>query len=180
VVHGIVTGSGTAANLVPEWASAEYVVRAPDAGRRDALALRVRRCFEAGGLATGADVTVEPAAPALDALVSNQVLLNAYRTNLASTGRRVGPTFPVPITTDLGNVSQVIPAIHPLIGIGCWPTVNHQAAFAPATVTAQADMAIGDAAQALAGTVIDVACRPESRQALLRHRSTLSPSGSSS
>jgi amidohydrolase len=178
VVHGIVTAAGTAANLVPGSASAEYVVRAPDAARRDALALRVRRCFEAGGLATGADVTVEPAAPALDALFSNQVLLNAYRANLAHTGRRVGPAPPVPIATDLGNVSQVIPAIHPLIGIGCWPTVNHQAAFAPATVTNHADVAIGDAAVALARTVIDVACRSEPRQALLSHGGALSPSGS--
>lgn len=60
-------------------------------------------------------------------------------------------------STDMGNVSHVVAAIHPYIGIGSAPAVNHQREFAAACVTKAADTALLDAAAALALTVVDVA-----------------------
>jgi metal-dependent amidase/aminoacylase/carboxypeptidase family protein len=70
-------------------------------------------------------------------------------------------------STDMGNVSQVLPAIHPYIGIDSLPAVNHQPEFADATITAAAETAIAQGALALAGTVVDAAFRADLRHRLL-------------
>jgi metal-dependent amidase/aminoacylase/carboxypeptidase family protein len=81
-----------------------------------------------------------------------------YRRNAEALGR----SFPDPTTegagsTDMGNVSQVIPSIHPRIGIDSLPAVNHQPEFAAHCITEAADNAITDGALAMAWTVIDMA-----------------------
>jgi metal-dependent amidase/aminoacylase/carboxypeptidase family protein len=58
-------------------------------------------------------------------------------------------------STDLGNVSHRVPAIHPYVGLGCWPVLNHQAAFAEHCRGPVAQRALLDAAVALAWTAID-------------------------
>jgi hypothetical protein len=70
-------------------------------------------------------------------------------------------------STDMGNVSYVVPSIHPIIGIGSAPAVNHQPEFAAAAATEAADRAILDGAIALAWTVVDAARDPELRARLL-------------
>ena len=59
-------------------------------------------------------------------------------------------------STDMANVSLVIPTIHPMLGLGCWPAVNHQPEFAAYCATAVADAALVDGALAMAWTAIDV------------------------
>ncbi len=70
-------------------------------------------------------------------------------------------------STDMGNVSQVLPAIHPYIGIDSLPAINHQPEFAEATMTTAAETAIAQGALALAGTVVDAASRSDIRSRLL-------------
>ena len=70
-------------------------------------------------------------------------------------------------STDMGNVSQTLPAIHPYIGIDSLPAVNHQPEFAAATVTSAAETAIAHGALALAGTVVDAASQTDIRHRLL-------------
>jgi metal-dependent amidase/aminoacylase/carboxypeptidase family protein len=60
-------------------------------------------------------------------------------------------------STDMGNVSKLLPAIHPMLGIDCYPTSNHQPEFAARTITPAGEKAITDGALAMAWTVIDVA-----------------------
>jgi metal-dependent amidase/aminoacylase/carboxypeptidase family protein len=67
-------------------------------------------------------------------------------------------------STDMGNVSQVVPAIHPYVGVGPTTTSNHQPGFAAACVGPHADAAVLDAATALAWTAIDL-FHPENRRA---------------
>ena len=70
-------------------------------------------------------------------------------------------------STDMGNVSQVVAAIHPYIGIASAPAVNHQREFAAACITEAADAALLDAATALALTVVDAASDADVRTRLL-------------
>jgi hypothetical protein len=70
-------------------------------------------------------------------------------------------------STDMGNVSQTLPAIHPYIGIDSLPAVNHQPEFAAATLTTAAETAIAHGALALAGTVVDAASHTHIRHRLL-------------
>jgi len=68
----------------------------------------------------------------------------------------------------MGNISLAMPAIHPTIGLGCYPIVNHQPEFAAYCATPVADQAILDGAIAMAWTAIDLATDPASRARLLK------------
>jgi metal-dependent amidase/aminoacylase/carboxypeptidase family protein len=60
-------------------------------------------------------------------------------------------------STDMGNVSHVVPSIHPYIGIESLPATNHQREFAAHCIGPAAELALTDAAIALAWTAIDAA-----------------------
>jgi metal-dependent amidase/aminoacylase/carboxypeptidase family protein len=81
-------------------------------------------------------------------------------------------------STDMGNVSQTVPAIHPYIGIDSLPAVNHQAEFADASIRPAADNAILDGATALALTLQSAATSHELRSHL--HPASISLSAGSS
>jgi len=170
-VHGVVLEGGAAANVIPASATARYMCRAPSLAALDVLEARVRRCFEAGALATGASVDVEPVGPVYSQMASDPGLLAAYRANAESLGRRFdlddeGAPLPT-LSTDMANVSLAVPAIHPFMAIDAHGAVNHQRAFAAACTTASADAVVRDGALALAWTAIDAATDPALRDRLL-------------
>lgn len=155
-VHGITLRAGEAPNVVPASAAARYIVRSRTLAELNEFIPRVRACFEAGAIATGASVAIQGGSQPYADMVHDQSLSDAYIANARALGRDIQAESERPTgSTDMGNVSQVIPSIHPFIGIGSWPAVNHQPEFAAATVTAEADRAVIDAATALAWTVID-------------------------
>jgi amidohydrolase len=171
-VHGIVSVGGEAANIIPARTEAKYMVRAATVARLDEVRARVRSCFEAGAVASGA--TLEISEHAIYADMRYDADLNElYRANAAALGRSFADpgdqTVPLltRFSTDMGNVSYVVPAIHPIIGIDSAPAVNHQPEFAAATIMPAADQAIFDGALALAWTVIDAARDERIRDRLL-------------
>ena len=170
-VHGIVTRGGEAANVVPARTSASYMVRAVTSADLDEVQAKVVRCFEAGALATGATCNITRRSPDYAPVRHDPALAALYRRNAESLGRtfvQLGDAFTRAAgSTDMGNISQALPAIHPYIGIPSMPAVNHQPEFAAACITAAADQAVIDAALSLAWTAIDAAA-PEHRQRLLR------------
>jgi amidohydrolase len=155
-VHGIVTGGGEAPNIIPAHTTARFMTRAATGERLTELTARVRRCFEAGALATGADLLlVEGVAYA--EMKHDHDLVAHYVRNAEELGRSFNPDATMMASTDMGDVSQVVPSIHPIIGIDSRPAVNHQPGFTAAAATPAADQAIVDGALALAWTVIDTA-----------------------
>jgi metal-dependent amidase/aminoacylase/carboxypeptidase family protein len=167
LVHGIVTKGGDAPNVVPAHTDAEYFVRARTLAELKTLMPRVLRCFEAGALATGATFEVREE-PRYAEVLTDPGLAALYRRNAEALGRTFPPPRPFPASTDFGNVSLAVPAIHPLIGIETAGAVNHQPEFAAACVTASADRAIEDGAVAMAWTAIDAALDGATRERLLR------------
>ncbi len=164
-VHGIVTHGGAAPNIVPELASAKYFVRARSLDELERWDARVRRCFEAGALATGAEVEFVSMGPSYSEFRADQELATAYRHNAMALGRHFPdpPRHAVPASTDMANVSLVMPAIHPTLGLDSLPAVNHQAAFAAHCATPTADRAALEGATAMAWTAIDAASEPPLR-----------------
>jgi hypothetical protein len=71
-------------------------------------------------------------------------------------------------STDMGNISLAMPAIHPMIGIDSLPAVNHQPEFTAAAATPSADKAVYDGALAMAWTAIDLALDDVSAEAARR------------
>ncbi len=160
-IHGIVTHGGDAPNVVPAHTSARYIIRAETLEQLDELRERVRRCFEAGALATGASVQIVGGEKPYAQMRHDTRMAELYRRN----AEQIGRSFPNPevwehrptASTDMGNVSLAVPSIHPMIGINSLPAVNHQPEFAAHCVSADADQALADGALAMAWTAIDLA-----------------------
>jgi amidohydrolase len=171
-VHGVVTQSPGAANVIPGAMTARYMVRSPTAEGLAALRPRVEACFEAGAVATGCTLEYEELSPVYSHMEADPALLGAYRANAEALGRRFDADdagVPQPtLSTDMANVSLAVPTIHPLIGIESGGAVNHQREFAAACVTPSADSAVRDGAVALAWTAIDAATDPALRERLIR------------
>ncbi len=170
-VHGVVTDSSRAANIIPAAVTARYMVRSLTIEGLAALRPRVEACFEAGALATGCSLEYEELAPVYSHMEADAPLLRAYRANAEALGRRFAAddagTPPPTLSTDMANVSLAVPTIHPLIGIESNGAVNHQPEFAAACITPSADAAVRDGAVALAWTAIDAATDPGLRERLL-------------
>jgi metal-dependent amidase/aminoacylase/carboxypeptidase family protein len=93
-------------------------------------------------------------------MVNNPVMTGLFSANSVSLGRSMPTEAEMGReggSSDMGNVSQVVPSIHPMLGIESGDAVNHQKEFADATVTPSGDTAIRDGALAMAFTIIDMA-----------------------
>ena len=167
-VHGIVTNGGEAANIVPGEATARYFMRAPTLDELRTLQPRVERCFEAGALATGASLDVQSLGPPYSQFEHDDEVADLYRTNAAALNRAMGPRATTPAaSTDMANVSLLMPTIHPTLGLNCYPVVNHQPEFAAFCKTPLADRALVEGAIAMAWTAADAAATESIRTRLL-------------
>jgi amidohydrolase len=173
-VHGFVTKGGDAPNIIPAQTSAAYMVRATTRERMEEVGRLVRRCFEAGALATGAELELVEETAYSD-MRHDAELARLYRRNAESLGRTFDDGPSMPVSTDMGDVSYVVPSIHPMIGIEAGGAVNHQPAFAAACAAPSADRAIFDAALAMALAVIDAAEDPAIRDRLLAGKGDRAP-----
>ncbi|MGR0219922.1 M20 family metallopeptidase [Agromyces sp. ZXT2-6] len=159
-VHGIQTVGGFAPNAIPERTEGRWYARANSLDELAVLEERVRRCFEAGAVATGASLTVTPESKPYAEFRTDERALAAYTRNALERGR----VFADPsvagrmnrASTDMGNVSQIVPAIHPYIGVDSLPHTNHQKEFAAACVGGAAERALLDAAVLMAWTAVDI------------------------
>jgi amidohydrolase len=154
-IHGIITKGGDAPNVIPAHTAASYIVRSETLDELRELMPRVIRCFEAGALATGAQLEITGGERPYAQVLHHTELAALYQRNAESLGRSFAD-LPSSASTDMGNVSLVIPSIHPLIGLNSLPAVNHQPEFAAACVTSDADQALYDGALAMAWTAIDL------------------------
>jgi metal-dependent amidase/aminoacylase/carboxypeptidase family protein len=131
----------------------------------------VYRCFEAGALATGAELRIEGGLKPYAEVVHDSELALLYGRNAEALGRTFAIAGPfvdrAAASTDMGNVSRLLPSIHPLIGIDSYPAVNHQPEFAAHCVLPPADRAVVEGAIALAWTAIDAASNAAIRTRLL-------------
>ncbi|WP_435198208.1 M20 family metallopeptidase [Janibacter sp. GS2] len=160
-VHGIITSGGEAPNAIPQTTTGRWYVRAEDLDELAKTEEKVRGCFEAGALAAGCDVEIEPESQPYAHFRTNEAALELYSQNATDLGRTLvtgGPEAQMcRASTDMGNVSHVVPAIHPYIGLDCFPVLNHQKEFADHCVGEVAERTLVDGATALAWTAVDLA-----------------------
>jgi amidohydrolase len=161
-IHGIVTEGGDAPNIVPERAAGRFYVRARDTQELAALKLRVEGCFRAGAEATGARPEVSWRDPDYLELRTCWPLAARYQSNAEALGRVFFPLDKLPSsvmgTTDMGNVSHRVPAIHPMIAAAPIHCTIHAAEFAEHAGGPLGDAAALDGAKALAMTALDFWC----------------------
>jgi amidohydrolase len=158
-VHGIITNGGSAANVVPDFAEGQFVARAPDLSRLSILRKRLDACLEAGALATGTNVEIEWSDIIYADMRTNWPLAEAYQRNAESLGRRFERFEDVPASraasSDMGNVSYLVPSIHPMIAMAPKGVAHHHRDFAYWSASDEGMRAAIDGAKALAMTALD-------------------------
>lgn len=166
-IHGIITDGGRAPNIIPDYAAARFCIRALDLDYLHDLRRRVVACFEAAAHATGATVAIHEEGEEYHPMKCNRALGALFRANLEALGVPVEQTPEDEDTgsTDVGNVSQVVPTIHPTIALTDHvDVVCHSAAFAQAAGGPDGDRAMLTAAKALAMTAVDLFINPAARR----------------
>ncbi|GHB45569.1 amidohydrolase [Streptomyces viridiviolaceus] len=168
LVHGVVSEAGRAVNVIPELARARYELRAPTAEGLALARRRVRACFEAGALATGAELDLVTHGRDFADLRQDSFLTESYVRAVRALGREpVSRHGEVMASTDMGNVSHHVPALHPTIGYDTGGARQHTEEFARYGTSPGADRAVVDGAIALAHVGVDLATDPVQRRRFL-------------
>jgi len=161
-LHGFLKEGGTAPNIVPERTSGEFLVRARDEAYMQELVQKVKNIFQAAALATGCSVKLTFEEEPYTDLRNNGVLATLFEENLRRLG--IDPVEGVPWenagSTDMGNVSHVVPALHPTLAIAPAEVPGHSQAFLEASGSLRGYQAMIDAAKALAMTGADLLADP--------------------
>ncbi|MBZ0169384.1 peptidase M20 domain-containing protein 2 (Aminoacylase 1-like protein 2) [Candidatus Methylomirabilis lanthanidiphila] len=158
-IHGIITDGGRAPNIIPDHSAARFCIRSLDLDYLGDLYGRVVGCFEGAAKATGATVTIDDEGEMYHPMRCNRALGALFRANLEALGERIEqtPEDQELGSTDVGNVSQVVPTIHPTIALtDQLDVVCHSAAFAEAAGGSAGDRTILLAGKALAMTAVDL------------------------
>ncbi len=162
-IHGIITHGGDAPNIVPKFAAAEFYVRAADTPHAAKVLQKVKACAEGAALATGARLEFKQTGPRYDARLPNPTMVALAYENMVALGldvivasgnERMG-------SSDMGNVSQVVPAIHPYVSIGPEDLVGHTPEVREASASPQGHEGMMAAAKLMAMTALDLLVEPE-------------------
>jgi metal-dependent amidase/aminoacylase/carboxypeptidase family protein len=170
-VHGIITHGGTAVNIIPDYAAAQFSVRAREMTYAEEVADRIVACAEGAAVATGATLEWQQTAGYAE-LRPNPVLARLFAANWRAVGVAIEEVAPGENagSTDVGNVSHVVPTLQPYIAIAPRGTAGHSIAFREAAISPRGQAAMLDAARGLALTAIDLLAEPalvaEARAAL--------------
>lgn len=157
-IHGIITDGGEAPNIVPAHSAAVFSIRAPDNEYLAELKDKVLNCFTGASVASGARLEYRWRDRTYAPMKNNATLAQLFSQNLESLGRHVeafDPRFGFG-STDMGNVSQVVPSIHPTIAIASPEVFIHTQEFASAAASEAGHEGLMDAAKAMAMTVADI------------------------
>lgn len=159
-IHGTFSNGGGFPNIVPREAVANWFVRSPTIASLQPLKERVLACMEAGALACGC--SFEPTwddFPYAD-VQDNGPLVAAYCANSAALGRVVQDPQAIGKrvvgSTDMGNVSYLVPSIHPMVQVSPDGVPIHTPEFAGFAGAEEGDRAVIDGAKAMAMTVVDL------------------------
>lgn len=165
-VHAIVLEGGDAVNVIPERSRVRIFVRSPDPiYLEERLRNAVTDCANGAALATGCTAEIYETAPAYQPVNSNPVITELCYQAFLSFGRTpLSPQEVVPAgetagSTDMGNVSRVLPAIHPYIEIAPY-VAGHTREFEKAAADEGGDEAVVDGASILAFVLISQAQDP--------------------
>ena len=161
-IHGIITDGGEAANIVPAHSAGSFIVRAEEDWYLDVLREKVLHCFSGAATATGARLDYKWGETRYAAMRNNMTMARVFRRHLQSLGRRVHLHDPSHSfgSSDMGNVSQLVPSIHPSVAIAPVDVTLHSPQFAEAAASEAGMKGLIDAAQAMAMTVVGLLTEP--------------------
>jgi amidohydrolase len=162
-IHGIITNGGAVPNVVPDYAAGRFFARAKDDEYLDEVVQRVLGCFRSGAEATGARLEYRFPSKRYSAMRSNPTLAATFARNLQLLGLEETPPDPArgSGSSDMGNVSQVVPALHPSIAIAPVGVAGHSLQFTEYAGSATGMQGQAHAAKAMAMTFAELLASPD-------------------
>jgi len=168
-IHGIITDGGKRPNIIPDFAACWFYVRTKDRNYLESLAEKVKACANAGAMATDCSLEIEEGENKYDPMKHNKAFEDVFRSSLKFlnieeySGEERGTG-----SSDIGNLSQIIPTIHPNIKICDSTPPTHSKEFAQAAISPTGDEGLITGAKALALTGLDLFLSPEKLEEVKR------------
>ena len=162
-IHGVITDGGEAANIVPAHTAASFFVRAEDDDYLDVLKEKVIDCFTGAAITTGAQLKYRWDDVRYAAMINNITLARLFQDNMKALGHDI-PLGGDKIwggSSDVGNVSRLVPTIQPLVSIAPDDVLIHTPEFAAAAKSKDSLKSMLDAAKAMAMNVVDLLGNPD-------------------
>lgn len=160
-----VAEAGHVTNIIPDHAVMPFECRAFTLSEYEALLERVKHCFEGAALATGTTLEISAAEPLYEPLLQDDDLAAHWTEAMDAFGKDTSPSAGMGGgSTDMGNISQVIPSLHPWLSIPGADVPIHSHGFAALANTPEAYGVMFEAAVALAWTVAGAAAHPQQRE----------------
>ncbi|MBM7661496.1 amidohydrolase [Bacillus mesophilus] len=163
-IHGIIPEGGKAANVVPDYAVAQFYVRASSRSYVNEVAEKVKACAQAAALATGARVEISNYEFSYDDMITNEQLSDVFTENLVFLGVNesdIVVTNSDSGSLDMGNVSYAVPSIHPYIQITTERAACHTPEFQQAAMSDMGKEGMILGAKTMALTGLDIMTKPE-------------------
>jgi amidohydrolase len=160
-MHGVIREGGFKPNIIPSYTKSEWYLRSLNKEGLDQLESDFYNFVNAAAMSTKCEVKITSPDYRYEEIDNNQTLYELFVNNAKDVNRKMilqkDATRPGLGSTDMGNVSQVFPSIHPMLSIGEKKAVNHQPEYAAATLTPGGHKAIYDGAYAMGASIIDLA-----------------------
>ena len=160
-MHGVIKEGGFKPNIIPSYTKSEWYLRSLNKEGLDILESDFYNFANAAALSTKCEVKITFPDYRYEEIDNNKTMYELYVANSADIDRKMilqkDATSPGLGSTDMGNISQVFPSIHPMLSIDAKNAVNHQPEYAAATSTPGGHKAIYDGAYAMGATIIDLA-----------------------
>lgn len=162
-IHGIITEGGKAPNIIPDHTAAWFFIRSLEEGYLHELLEKVKACAQGAAQATGCQVELTVNPRIYQPFKSNRVLEELFRASLGLLGVEESPPAPGGMlgSSDVGNVSQTLPTLHPELAICPQEIALHTPEFAQAAISERGKQGLLLAAKALALTALEVFLSPE-------------------
>ncbi|MEK7279043.1 MAG: M20 family metallopeptidase [Nitrospirota bacterium] len=162
-IHGIITDGGKAPNIIPDYTKARFLIRSTDSDYTSLLLDRVKGCAKGAAVATGAKVKFKIDKNILMPFRPNYTIADIYKGHLKSLGVKMGidEEYKEIGSSDIGNVSQVVPTIHPALAICDYNIAPHSIEFTQAAGSVAGIKGMLLAAKAISLTALDLITRPD-------------------
>ncbi len=166
--HGIITDGGEASNVIPAHSAGSFIARSLENDYLDELKEKVINCFEGAAKATGARLEYKWDTVRYEPMLNNMTLAALFAGNMKALGRDIiiSGTDKAFGSTDMGNVSQLVPGIHPNVAIAAGDVQLHSLQFAEAASSEAGLKGLIDASAAMAITIVDILSSPETLTAI--------------
>lgn len=172
-VHGVILDGGKSANIIPNYTKARFYTRATTRKALDALTDKVERVAEGAAITAGATYALNHIQNGVNEFIPNDLLDDLFERHARKHNEIILHDDFGFGSTDTGNVSHIIPTIHPHIKIGPSNLVGHTVEFKDAARSAHGDHALIQGAKIMATMAIELIDNPDELQAIKNLHSVL-------